>query len=72
MRRDVSLVEIKRYVNSSGVKFLNRWFMMLVFRLMLIKRAYPVDEIRRMAHQAGWIEPKLDIIAVGLEAWLTK
>ena len=72
MRRDVSIAEIKRYVNSLGVNFLNRWFMMFVFRFMLIKRAYPVDEIRRMAHEAGWIEPKIEITAVGFEAWMTK
>ena len=72
MRRDVSFTEIKRYVNSLGVHFLNRWFMMLLFRLMVIKRAYPADEIRNMAHQAAWIEPEVEITAVGFEAWMTK
>jgi len=72
MRRDLSLAAIRQYVNSLGVNLLNKWFMMSVFRLMLINRAYPLDEIRRMAHQAGWIDPKLDITAVGFEAWMTK
>jgi ubiquinone/menaquinone biosynthesis C-methylase UbiE len=72
MRRNASLGDLRRYVKSLGVSLLNRWFMMFVFRFMLIKRAYPVDEIRRMAHEAGWIAPKIDITAVGFEAWMTK
>jgi ubiquinone/menaquinone biosynthesis C-methylase UbiE len=72
MRRDASLAEIRGYVNGLGVNLLNRWFMMLVFRFMLIKRAYPVDDIRNMARQAGWIDPKIEITTVGFEAWMAK
>ena len=43
----LSLGDVRRYVKSLGVNFLNRWFMVFVFRFMLIKRAYSVDEIRR-------------------------
>ncbi|MDX6462131.1 MAG: hypothetical protein QOE55_5828 [Acidobacteriaceae bacterium] len=45
MRRDASIVEIRQYVQGLGVSRLNRWFMMFVFRNMLIKRAYPLQEI---------------------------
>ncbi|MGA9354359.1 MAG: methyltransferase domain-containing protein [Terriglobales bacterium] len=72
MRRDVSIAELKRYVNGLGVNWLNRWFMMLVFRGMLIKRAYPMEEIRRMAAEAGWIAPRIETSPVGFEAWMTK
>ena len=72
MRRDASLAEIRGYVNGLGVSLLNRWFMMLVFRFMLIKRAYPVDDIRNMARQAGWVDPKIEITTVGFEAWMAK
>ncbi|MFY9911251.1 MAG: hypothetical protein WCF22_03745 [Candidatus Sulfotelmatobacter sp.] len=61
MRRDVPL----------GVSRLNRWFMVVV-RGMLIKRAYPLEEIRRMATEAGWVEPRIDISRVGFEAWMTR
>ena len=54
MRRDASMAEVKQYVDGLGVSRLNRWFMMFVFRHMLIKRAYPVEEFRRMAIEAGW------------------
>jgi ubiquinone/menaquinone biosynthesis C-methylase UbiE len=38
MRRDVSIAALKRYVDGLGLGWLNRWFMMLVFRTSLIKR----------------------------------
>ena len=72
MRRDVSVSEIQRYVDNLGVSRLNRWFMMLVFRGMLIKRAYRLEEIRRMAIEAGWLEPRIDSSPIGFEAWLTR
>jgi ubiquinone/menaquinone biosynthesis C-methylase UbiE len=64
MRRDASMAEVKRYVQGLGVSRLNRWFM--------IKRAYPLAEIRRMSVEAGWAEPRIDSAAMGFEAWMTK
>jgi ubiquinone/menaquinone biosynthesis C-methylase UbiE len=72
MRRDAPIAEVKHYVQSLGVSRLNRWFMMLVFRTVLIKRAYPLAEIRRMAMEAGWPEPRIDPSHMGFEAWMTK
>jgi ubiquinone/menaquinone biosynthesis C-methylase UbiE len=72
MRRDVKVEELRRYVDGMGVNLLNRWFMMAVFRGMLIKRAYRLEEIRRMAIEAGWAEPRIDSSPVGFEAWLTR
>ena len=72
MRRDVSVPELQRYVNGLGVSRLNRWFMMLSFRGMLIKRAYPTEEIRRMTVEAGWADPHIDTSPLGFAAWTTK
>jgi ubiquinone/menaquinone biosynthesis C-methylase UbiE len=71
MRRDASIAEIRQYVQGLGVSRLNRWFMMFVFRNMLIKRAYPLQEIHRMAREAGWADPKIDPSPMGFEAWMT-
>ena len=46
--------------------------MMAVFRGMLIKRAYRLEEIRRMAIEAGWADPSIDSSPLGFEALLTK
>jgi ubiquinone/menaquinone biosynthesis C-methylase UbiE len=72
MRRDASMTDIRRYVDGLGVGWLNRLFMMLTFRTMLIRRAYPIDDIRRMTAEAGWINPRIDLNPIGFEAWMTK
>jgi ubiquinone/menaquinone biosynthesis C-methylase UbiE len=72
MRRDASVAEIRRYVDGLGVSWLNRVFMMVVFRAMLIKRAYPIDAIRRMTAQAGWINARIELFPIGFEAWMKK
>ena len=46
--------------------------MMLTFRHMLIKRAYPLDEIRSMAAAAGWTTSASKPAPLGFEAWTTK
>jgi ubiquinone/menaquinone biosynthesis C-methylase UbiE len=72
MRRDVSVAELKRYVNGLGVNWLNRMFIMFTFRGMLIKRAYPMEEIQRMAAEAGWFAPKIETSPLGFSAIVTK
>lgn len=72
MRRDASVAEIRRYVEGLHVGWLNRCFMMFVFRSVLIKRAYPLEEIRRMTSEAGWTEPRIQTSPVGFEAWMKK
>ena len=72
LRRDVSFGDIRQYINHLGVNLLNRWFMMLTFRGMLVKRAYPIEEIRRMAVAAGWTEPRIESSPLGFEAWMRK
>jgi len=72
MRRDASMADIGRYVDGLGVSWLNRVFMMMTFRLMLIKRAYPIGDVHRMTAQAGWGNSRIDTNPIGFEAWMTK
>jgi ubiquinone/menaquinone biosynthesis C-methylase UbiE len=72
LRRDVQVSEIRHFVDSLDIGLLNRWFMMLTFRGMLIKRAYPLAEIRRMATEAGWTDLQIDQSSIGFEAWMKK
>jgi hypothetical protein len=39
---------------------------------MLIKRAYPIEEFRRMAIAAGWTDLRIESSPLGFEAWMTK
>ena len=72
MRRDVPVEELRKYVDGLGVSWINRKFMMLTFRGMLIKRAYPLEEIRRMAAEAGWKDVQMETTPVGFAARVRK
>jgi ubiquinone/menaquinone biosynthesis C-methylase UbiE len=72
MRRDVAVAELERYAGRLGVSWLNRQLMMFTFRHILIKRAYPLADIQRMAAEAGWIGTKIETTPIGFEAWMTK
>ena len=64
MRRDVSVPELQRYVNGLGVSRLNRWFMMLSFRGMLINA--PI----RSRKSAAWLsKPAGPILASIPRPW---
>ena len=72
MRRDVSIEELQKYVDGLGVSWFSRKFMMLTFRGMLIKRAYPLEEIERMAAEAGWKDVRIETTPVGFAACVRK
>jgi ubiquinone/menaquinone biosynthesis C-methylase UbiE len=72
LRRDVSTAEIKRYADGLGVSLLNRLLIRFTFKTTLIKRAYMLEEMRQMAEEAGWIDPRIDSSALGFDAWLKK
>jgi ubiquinone/menaquinone biosynthesis C-methylase UbiE len=72
LRKDVSIKEIEQGVRAMGVSWWNRVFMNFTFKHMLIKRAYRVDEIRRMGVQAGWSDVRIDTARIGFEAWVTR
>lgn len=72
MRRDVSIEELRKYVDGLGVSWFSRKFMMATFRGMLIKRAYPLEHIRSMAAEAGWKDVRMETTPVGFAAWVRK
>ena len=72
MRRDVSIAALKHYVGGLGLGWPNRCFMLLVFRTSLIKRAYTLDDIRRMSSEAGWTQSRIEITSLGFECSMSK
>ena len=72
LRRDVSMEEIQRHVGDMGLTWWNRMITNLTFKHVLIKRAYPLEEIRRMTKDAGWSNLQINATEVGFEAWVTK
>lgn len=73
MRREATLKDVRPYAERAGGGWWGRQSMMLIFR-MLIRRAYPVKEIERMAAAAGWGEDEVRLTAeaMGFEASMRK
>ncbi len=73
MRREATLKDVRPYVERMGVGWWSRQYMTLVFKA-LIRRAYPLREIYRMASAAGWGVDELKVTAesMGFEARLLK
>jgi ubiquinone/menaquinone biosynthesis C-methylase UbiE len=71
MRREASMNDLRPYVERMSSGWLDRISMTLTFRL-LIRRAYPTAEIRRMMHQAGWRNAELKLTPSGFEVWMRK
>jgi ubiquinone/menaquinone biosynthesis C-methylase UbiE len=71
MRREASMKDLRPYVERMSSSWLDRASMTLTFR-MLIRRAYPIAQIRRMMHQAGWKNVELNLTASGFEAWMRR
>ena len=68
MRRDVAMEEIKQFVRGMGLSWWNRLFTNFTFKHMLIKRAYPLCDIRTMAQEAGWKDVRIEVARLGFEA----
>ena len=68
LRRDVPMEEIRRYVDGLHLNLLNRWFTLLTFRFMLLKRAYTKEELEGMLARAGFAKTEVQINEIGMEA----
>ena len=53
LRRDVPMSEVNQQIRRWGLGFLNRWFISLTFRLMLLKRAYTMREFEELLRGIG-------------------
>ncbi len=72
LRRDVSMAEIRPYVNSLGLSAWSRLCTLFTFRFMLLKRAYTKQEMEKMVGAAGFNKAEVRTNEIGMEAWFGK
>jgi ubiquinone/menaquinone biosynthesis C-methylase UbiE len=72
LRRDASMTEICNYVDKSGTNVVNGLFMKMIFRFMLIPRAYSTQQFQTMLDEARFGRTWIESNAMGLEAWFEK
>jgi ubiquinone/menaquinone biosynthesis C-methylase UbiE len=72
LRRDTSMTEIRRYVESVDVGVLSKWSMLLTFRFMLLKRAYTRKQLEEMLSGIPFVRKDIELADLGFEVWLQK
>lgn len=72
LRRDVPMAEIRQYVDRMGLSVWSRWFTLLTFRFMLLKRAYTKPEMEKLLSGAGFSKAEVHSNEIGMEAWFEK
>lgn len=72
LRGDASAEEISRQVDGMGLTTLNRMMTKLIFRTVLLKRAYTREQFERLLGQTKFSGVEIAESDVGLEIALTK
>jgi ubiquinone/menaquinone biosynthesis C-methylase UbiE len=72
LRRDTPMTEIRQYIDHMGLSAWNRWATSLVFRFMLLKRAYTKQELENMLEGIGFKKAEVRTDEIGMEAWFEK
>jgi ubiquinone/menaquinone biosynthesis C-methylase UbiE len=72
LRRDAPMTIISTYVDRMGLGVWNGLFTKLVFRFMLIRRAYTIPQFKDMLAGVPFSRTWIEANEVGLEAWFEK
>jgi ubiquinone/menaquinone biosynthesis C-methylase UbiE len=71
LRKDASRQDIESAVESSGVNRLNKALTRVIFRTMLLKRAYTKNQIERFVSQTAFRSFNIEEQSIALEILLT-
>jgi hypothetical protein len=72
LRKDASLDEINTYVSQSRRSGFDAWLTKMVFRCMLLKRAYTKEDFIRMAQDSRFGSCQIDTGPIGFEVRFIK
>jgi ubiquinone/menaquinone biosynthesis C-methylase UbiE len=72
LRRDVPMAAIKRYFQALDLSAASRWFTVMTFRFMLLKRAYTAEEFEKMLATIGFAQSDIGSTEIGMEVWFEK
>jgi ubiquinone/menaquinone biosynthesis C-methylase UbiE len=72
LRRDTPRAEIDKYANSIKESAWNRFIVKWTFRLMLLKRAYTLEEFKKMIAASGFATYGIKEQPMGCEITLTR
>jgi hypothetical protein len=72
MRNDASAKDIEQEVKGMGLDPVNAFMVKWTFDHMLLKSAYSVDEMKKMAAQTPFGKVRVDVAGVGFQARFEK
>jgi ubiquinone/menaquinone biosynthesis C-methylase UbiE len=72
LSKDASPADINATVNAMRLGLVNSAMTKLVFKHMLLKRAYRQEDFHRMAHESRFGSCQIRVDGIGLEVWLTR
>jgi ubiquinone/menaquinone biosynthesis C-methylase UbiE len=72
MRRDASSQDIEREVRGMHLGRWDEWTTRLTFKLVLLKTAYSVAEMKSMIAQTPFGTARIDVGGIGFTIWLEK
>jgi ubiquinone/menaquinone biosynthesis C-methylase UbiE len=72
LRKDVATHELDAYLKESGRSGFDAWLTGLIFRHMLVKRAYTDDQFDRIIKESRFGTASLNMGPIGFEARFTK
>ena len=72
LSRECSLDEIDRFLEHSGRGWIDTWMTKLVFRSVLLKRAYTREQFVRMSEQSGFGGCRIEQAGIGMSVRFRK
>ena len=72
LRSDATWDEIEKEIAGMGLDPLNRFMTRWTFRLMLLKTAYSVEQMKAMVARTPFRKSRIDVSEIGFQLWLEK
>lgn len=72
LRRDASFKQINKAVSQMRLGIFNQIFTRLIFRFMLLKRAYTKQSFEQLLAQTKFRSARIDEASMGMDIWLEK
>jgi ubiquinone/menaquinone biosynthesis C-methylase UbiE len=72
LSKDATLAEIQAEVNAMRLGRVNSAITQLIFKHLLLKRAYRAQDFEQMARQSRFGSCEIRAAGIGLDVWLTK
>jgi ubiquinone/menaquinone biosynthesis C-methylase UbiE len=72
LKADATPDAIREHIDAMGLSTVNRILTRLVFKTMLLKRAYSREQFQEMLWEVNFSNVEINEDAMGFEIWLTK